>query len=244
MSITTGSIILSNGTGTFDYRLKGQNVDRYVRLTLNGDSSPIEEIHIPRIPEMADYYYQQTVAPLPDIRNNLWINHIIGFGRASGFNAVKSNLASSQLGKEHRVHKFYTVYHVDRLNSGQVVVIPPGYLSDGASIPKKFQWMMSPWGSYHKAAYIHDYLCEYLTVYENGLPITITRYKADNIFYDCMRYFGVSGTQRTIIETAVDYYRNGDYTRLGSPTATELQVGKETISNQLIQYFLTHNEWR
>ena len=68
------------------------------------------------------------------------------------------------------------------------VIIPAGFKSDGASIPK-IAWSLigSPWGKYAKSAVIHDYL--YRTQ-------TTTRKEADKIFLDGMKILGVSWWRR------------------------------------------------
>lgn len=76
------------------------------------------------------------------------------------------------------------------------IVIPKGFVSDGASIPKVF-WSIigSPWsGRYARAALPHDYL--YYTQ-------AISRKKADLEFYRAMKVLRVSFVKRWTMYHAV-----------------------------------------
>ena len=86
-------------------------------------------------------------------------------------------------------------YHVGSEDSNDVIRVPKGTVSDGASIPR-FLWRVvgHPWGSYAYAAILHDYLCNL-----EGYP----RKKADYVFYEAMGVLGVSWFKKTIMYLAV-----------------------------------------
>lgn len=86
------------------------------------------------------------------------------------------------------------------------VDIPEGYISDGASVPRIFWWLLPPQGDYGQAAVLHDYLCEHLTQIKNGQTVSITRVQADNALRNAMRDLDVPRWKRNIMFIAVATY--------------------------------------
>lgn len=70
------------------------------------------------------------------------------------------------------------IYHVGKFPSDDLVRIPAGYCSDGASVPRPFRWIIEPWGVYARAAIVHDFL--YSTQ-------TRSRKEADQIFREAIK---------------------------------------------------------
>lgn len=70
------------------------------------------------------------------------------------------------------------IYHVGTFPSHDLVKIPAGYCSDGASVPRPFRWIIEPWGIYARAAIVHDYL--YSTQ-------SRSRKEADKIFREAIK---------------------------------------------------------
>lgn len=114
--------------------------------------------------------------------------------------------ATHQLGKTHWVVKKSFDYYVGKKNDGVYIRIPFCYLTDGASIPIKLQRFIPAWGKYGAAAIVHDYLCEHLTVIDNGEIKPISRKEADRIFYEAMRVLKVPLWQRLSFWIAVRLY--------------------------------------
>lgn len=113
-------------------------------------------------------------------------------------------LASALLGADHwRVTTPFTYL----ISDTQSVSIPAGYLTDGASVPKVFWNIIPPWGKYGQAAVVHDLLCEYLTVLENGLPKAISRAYCDSILNQAMEDLDVPARKRLSIYWPVCAYR-------------------------------------
>lgn len=113
-------------------------------------------------------------------------------------------LASALLGADHwRVTAPFTYLITDT----QSVSIPAGYLTDGASVPKVFWNIIPPWGKYGQAAVVHDLLCEYLTVLEDGHPVAISRAYCDSVLNQAMQALGVPDYQRLAIYWSVCAYR-------------------------------------
>ena len=66
--------------------------------------------------------------------------------------------------------------------SGMVLTVPKGFESDGASVPKVFQNIVSRWGKHGSAAVLHDYL------YKCGV---FSKRECDVLFLDAMLISGV-----------------------------------------------------
>lgn len=105
-----------------------------------------------------------------------------------------------------RVTKEFT-YSVGQLDSKVTVTIPAGYLTDGASVPRALWSIVPPWGSYGQAVVLHDFLCEYLTIMDNGKLRQISRIAADKIFVEAMKVLQVPKETLHKIELAVRGYR-------------------------------------
>lgn len=127
-------------------------------------------------------------------------------------------LASAVLGEDYwRVAKSFR-YDIGFEGSQRWVTVPAGYLTDGASVPRIAWSIIPPWGSYGQAAVLHDLLCEYLTVIENGLPVPITRAEADAIFLEAMTVLKVPEETRELMSSAVNLYRKAR--RITAPTSS------------------------
>ncbi|MND25688.1 hypothetical protein D3C87_1271250 [compost metagenome] len=116
-------------------------------------------------------------------------------------------LASKLLGQDYwRVMKSFR-YYIGTKGSNRWVEVPAGYLTDGASVPRAFWSIIPPWGSYGQAAVVHDILCEYLTIVEDGLPKRITRKEADEILLEAMHVLEVPELTAHTIYNAVKLYQ-------------------------------------
>jgi hypothetical protein len=83
--------------------------------------------------------------------------------------------------------------------AGAAVIVPAGYVTDLASIPR-FAWSLgfAPDGPWAKAAVVHDYL--YAT---RGLSGRYSRAQADGILDQAMAALGVPAWRRAVIWAAV-----------------------------------------
>lgn len=115
--------------------------------------------------------------------------------------------ASEVLGDDYWVVTKPFRYFIDEKDSNRWVDIPLGYLTDGASVPKVFWNIIPPWGRYGQAAVVHDYLCEYLEIIEDGKPKSITRAECDAILKEAMIVLGVPTAKVNIIYGGVSLYR-------------------------------------
>lgn len=115
--------------------------------------------------------------------------------------------ASKLLGRDHWQVMEPFRYYLGEKNSNSWVDVPTGYYTDGASVPRVFWGLLPPWGDYGQAAIVHDYLCEYLTIFVNNVPTKISRKRADEIFLEAMKVLGVPAYKRLPMYWAVSAYR-------------------------------------
>lgn len=125
---------------------------------------------------------------------------------------IKDDDASKILGKKYkRVTNSFT-YYIGHEGSDKWVTVPKGFLTDGATIPKLFQWLLPAFGEYEQATTLHDWLCENYFIYtasEDNVykPVTIDREEIDRILYESMRVLNVAKWRRTLIQGGLDIYR-------------------------------------
>lgn len=150
-----------------------------------------------------------------------------------------SPYASKALGKQLWVVKKDFNFFLDAEQNLRVVV-PRGYLSDGASVPRPFWSIVPPWGDYGQAAVMHDWLCEYLRVWntKEAKYEKITRSQADNYFNDAMRALDVKTSTRRIMYGAVKAYSH-----LASVGYESYDPRKCEIENELLSHYQLTNEW-
>jgi len=85
-------------------------------------------------------------------------------------------------------------YEVGEEDSGDVIDVPIGFMTDFASVPRLL-WVMIPrWGKYGNAAVIHDWLY---------WDQSRTRREADQIFLEGMQVLEVSPLKQQLIYRAV-----------------------------------------
>ncbi|CAN5611526.1 hypothetical protein BH10PSE5_BH10PSE5_01400 [soil metagenome] len=105
-------------------------------------------------------------------------------------------------------------YDVGAEGSGETIIVPTGFVTDLASIPRPAWWIYPPDGQWLKAAVVHDWL--YAT---RGLcPITLEigrydRSQADAILREAMAVLGVPAASRAVIWAAVRVSGQGGWGR-------------------------------
>jgi hypothetical protein len=85
------------------------------------------------------------------------------------------------------------------ISSQGKIIVPRNFYSDGASVPRMFWSFLSPFGSYFKAALIHDFL--YSKDSEKYYPFD--RKTSDLIFKEAMFNLGIGWAKRETIYRAV-----------------------------------------
>ncbi len=84
-----------------------------------------------------------------------------------------------------------------RKAAGSTIMVPVGFTTDFASIPRIFWIVLPKWGKYGNAAVIHDYL-----YYDQKL----TRKEADDVLLEAMGVLEVPQWQRCSIYRAVRWF--------------------------------------
>jgi hypothetical protein len=82
-------------------------------------------------------------------------------------------------------------------DSGNTIMVPLGFATDFASIPRLFWTILPKWGKYGNAAVVHDYL-----YFQQELP----RKEADGIFREAMGVLNVAAWQKFAIYHAVRWF--------------------------------------
>ena len=90
------------------------------------------------------------------------------------------------------------------VTDGAVILVPEGFETDYASIPRFFWRIFLPNGRYAEAAVLHDYL------YGNH-----SKTVADAYFYEAMTILGVPWWKRVLIYYAVVVFGRGAYQSKG-----------------------------
>lgn len=111
--------------------------------------------------------------------------------------------------KPHLVHVHGRVHQVTRQGvyvaaDGAHYVIPRGFETDGASVPRPLWWLYPPFGQdYEPAAILHDYLYAHAEQYPGSDQGHLSRGEADALFLEAMAALGYRASGRRVIHAAV-----------------------------------------
>ncbi len=97
-----------------------------------------------------------------------------------------------------RIFRLVAPFHY--ISSNGIIKIPKGFCTDGASVPRIFWNIFSPFGSYFAAALVHDFL---YSKDSDELFCISDRKQADLIFFQAMQDIGVGWLTRRTIYRAV-----------------------------------------
>lgn len=148
-----------------------------------------------------------------------------------------SHYASEALKKDMWIVKKEFNFWLDDARTKRVNV-PKGYLTDGASVPRPFWSLIPPWGEYGQAAVMHDWLCEYLNVWNGKMWVRISRTECDQLFNQGMKALKVKDLTRKVMFGAVNAYSH-----LASITNQSFDPNKRRIEEELLQHFQLTGEW-
>lgn len=105
------------------------------------------------------------------------------------------------------------IYFIGKEDSDEFVVVPIGFTTDFASVPRLFWTILPPDGTYTQAAVLHDYL--YHTQ-------QYSRKRSDEIFYEAMGILKVPRWKKWIMYKCVRLFGGkgwNDYRRKQEGTA-------------------------
>jgi len=97
-------------------------------------------------------------------------------------------------GKQWKLTRAFT-YHIGEETSKEKIVVPIGFITDFASVPRLLWPLIPSFGRYGKAAVLHDYL--YSIQYKNS------RSTCDDIFYEAMSVLDVKWWRKRLIYRGV-----------------------------------------
>ncbi len=121
-------------------------------------------------------------------------------------------------------------YEVGHLGSGQVVEVPAGFVTDGASVPRVLWGWLPAWGRWSRAATLHDY--GYGLIHEGAPhPLMVTRQEADRVFYEAMLVSGVNRPTALVMWLAVRFF--GQFARVRSAARERKQEAEAVVQNKL-----------
>lgn len=150
---------------------------------------------------------------------------------------IYSNKATQDLGADYWVVNKQFTCILDH-NNEQYVTIPQGFLTDGASVPRMFWTFFPSWGKYGQAACVHDFLCEYLIISDNGKIRNITRVECDKIFLKLMTEMQIGKTKRLLMYWGVSMFRI--FAKVKSPSITAQKV---VLEDYLINQYNKTGTW-
>lgn len=114
---------------------------------------------------------------------------------------------SARKGKDYyKVLESFSYYIEGKDGEKTWIVIPKGYRTDGATVPRIFWGIIPPWGKYGPAVIVHDYLCDGNPVLVNGKEYVMGRKEADQTLREAMRILKVPKYQRWSIYGGVRLY--------------------------------------
>ena len=118
--------------------------------------------------------------------------------------AFTGPLSLTELDKDWRLWRLNQplLYEVGSLGSGKVIVCPEGMITDGASVPQPLWDALPSWGTYSRAAAVHDRLC-YLLDHDKPHPLAPTYQDAASIFDEAMQVCGTPEAERAVMTEAV-----------------------------------------
>lgn len=126
-------------------------------------------------------------------------------------------------------------YEVGAEGSGRWVIVPAGFETDGATVPRLLWAILPSWGTYSRAAVVHDYL---LVCIKKGQPHpeAPTRKDADLIFLEAMEVCGTHYVVRHTMFGAVRlnsiFKESGLYNARSSRPVRDLHPPVPDISAQ------------
>ena len=90
-----------------------------------------------------------------------------------------------------------------------LVVVPKGFKTDYASVPRIFRNIINSYGKHGRAAVVHDWL------YSSKCTLDVTREEADKIFLEIMKECGVGVIKRNLMYRMVrlfgaSHFRKGE----------------------------------
>jgi hypothetical protein len=113
-------------------------------------------------------------------------------------------------GKTFVVRTSFSFYRIG--NNEQLITVPEGFDSDGASVPRIFWPILPRWGKYGKAAILHDYMYR-IKEY--------SRKECDDVMLEAMKVLEVPEWEQALIYRSLRSFGWGGWYRLKSQKGWE-----------------------
>lgn len=94
-------------------------------------------------------------------------------------------------------------YYIGKPEDNTYIVVPAGFTTDGASVPRFLWKYIPPWGIYGNAAIVHDWLCTHKAIIVDNEYVSVNNKRIDSIFYEAMKVSDVPWFLRQIIYLGV-----------------------------------------
>lgn len=112
---------------------------------------------------------------------------------------VYSKQASQILGKNYWYLRDDVKVRIEFKSLVWSFIIPQGYLTDGATVPR-LAWSIVPlWDECTNAVLLHDYLCNYSVTSTDGELYPLNRENIDLLFLRTMEFYGVHWFKRKLM---------------------------------------------
>lgn len=98
--------------------------------------------------------------------------------------------------------RFQLIFEYIYKTKSYLILVPAGFITDFASIPKIFHSLILPYGKHTAASVIHDWL------YSEKCYYKFTRLEADRMFLEIMHENGVNFFQAYLMYIAVRIFGN------------------------------------
>lgn len=116
-----------------------------------------------------------------------------------------------QSGARNFVVKRGLVYIHVKSRPNVAILVPPHFVTDFASVPAAFRWLVPQDGPYSAAAVIHDWLYSIAAPPKRPPQFRKERFRADRIFFEAMRTSGVNVFKNSVLYRAARLFGAGGF---------------------------------
>jgi hypothetical protein len=134
------------------------------------------------------------------------------------------------------------IYIHVRSRPNVAIVVPPHFVTDFASSPAVFRWLVPQDGPYSAAAVIHDWLYSIAEPPPKPPQFRKERFRADRIFLEAMRTSGVNAFKKSVLYRSARLFGAGgfgaiDELRFIDPRAPERLIDPKFFDKNALRTF-------
>ena len=112
---------------------------------------------------------------------------------------VRFEIERKQRGSRNFVVRRGLVYIHVRSRPNVAVIVPPHFVTDHASVPLLFRWVVAQSGKHSAGSVLHDWLYTIAEPPAEPTAFRKERFRADRIFLEALRTSGVSAATRSVL---------------------------------------------